>query len=246
MQTQVALKMYFEVKRKSSQGFSLRSLARRLKVSPSFLSRVLNGKKALPEHLRTKLARALDIEPELLNPQKVDEVTSAVEDWQIAEPQSKQILRNWFYIPILVMSTLADFDGTVESIARRLSLSVAAVEIALRELESLGLLKQVKGRYEKTATRFRITSAASLHLIRQFHDSMLIRAREELRAHQTPEEFERRLISGITVSASPEKVLEAKRRLAECMYEIANDLLASPGTEVYHLAVQLFPLTRES
>jgi uncharacterized protein (TIGR02147 family) len=245
METQAALKMYFEVKRKTSRGFSLRSLARRLQVSPSFLSRVLNGKKALPSHLRHKLAKALDVEPELLGPETTTtSVTSAVDEWEIAEPQSKQILRNWYYIPILELVMLSNFDGELESIARRLGLSLTTVGIAVRELVDLGLLKQVDGRHTKTKTLLRFTSATSLHLIRQFHDAMLTRAREELRLRQAEEDFERRLIIGITVTAAPEKVQEAKRRLAECLYEIANDLMSAPGTEVYHIALQLLPLTK--
>ncbi|RYZ95173.1 MAG: DUF4423 domain-containing protein [Proteobacteria bacterium] len=81
--------------------------------------------------------------------------------------------------------------------------------------------------------------------IRRFHASMLERAQRELQHAVNEEDFERRLITGITISASPEKIAAAKQRLAECLHEIANELIEDKGTEVYHLAAQLFPLTKK-
>ncbi|MGE0529324.1 MAG: TIGR02147 family protein [Bdellovibrionales bacterium] len=254
MQAHVALRRYFERKKRTSPGFSLRSLAARLEISPSFLSRIFNGKKPIPAELGAKLASALDVEPELLptaalssqptKPEPLKEVTSAVEDWEITETQALQVLRNWYYLPVLEFTTLKDFDGSVEQIATGLRLPLPVAEVALRELESLGLLRRVNGRYEKVHEKIRFTSAKTIPWIRKFHDNMMERAQAELRNATSEEEYQKRLITGITLTADPEKIQVARQRLAECLHEIANDLIASPGTEVYHLAVQLFPLTR--
>jgi uncharacterized protein (TIGR02147 family) len=250
METHAAFRMYFERKRKSSPGFSMRSLALRLKVSPSFLSRTLSGKKPIPADLQVKLAQALDIEPELLSDPRqsqrrsVSTVNPAIEDWAIADSEAIQILRNWYYIPILELTTLENFDGTAQAVSHRLNLSLPSAEVALRELVSLGLLKLEEGRYRKTDSKLRFTSAKSVHLIRKFHDDMMEKSQQELRTGLSDEEFHRRLIAGITVTCSPEAVQAAKRKLSACLHEIANDLTAAPGTEVYHLASQLFPLTR--
>ncbi len=246
--------MYFERKKKSSAAFSVRSLARRVGVSPSFLSRALNGKKTLPDELLRKLVSALDIEPELLAPaapkrkagSKSSEVSSSVEDWEISGVSGLQVLRSWFYLPILELTTLANFDGTAAMIARRLGLLPAEAEAALRELAAMGLLKFADGRYSKVNKKIRFTSAKSTQLIRRFHDEMLEKSQQELRNATSEDDFQRRLIAGITVSASPEGIQAAKRRLAECLHEIANELTETPGTEVYHLAGQLFPLTKGS
>ena len=251
MQTHAALKMYFNRKKKASPGFSMRSLARRLDVSASFLSRVLSGKKAIPPELLKKLALALDVEPELLSMKapkalkKAPEVNHAIDDWAMADMQATQVLRNWYNVPIVVMMTLENFDGSPETIARRLGLSKTTTEVALRELVSLGLVQKVGERFEKTESKLRITSSKSISVIRKFHDEMLEKSQQLLRQAGNEDDFQRRLITGITVSASPEKIQEAKGRLAEFLHELANDLIASPGTEVYHLAAQLFPLTKD-
>jgi uncharacterized protein (TIGR02147 family) len=251
MKTHAALKMYFDRKKKASPGFSMRSLARRLDVSASFLSRVLSGKKAIPPELLKKLAHALDVEPELLvsptarTSKKAPEVNTAIDDWGMADMRATQVLRNWYNVPIVVLATLENFDGRPESIARRLGLSKTTTEIALRELVSLDLLREVDGLYEKTENKLRITSSKSISVIRKFHDEMLEKSQQALRNAGDENEFQKRLITGITVSANPEKIQEAKGRLAEFLHELANDLIASPGTEVYHLAAQLFPLTKD-
>ena len=251
MKTHAVLAKYFARKKKASAGFSMRALAKRLDVSAPFLSRVLSGKKSIPPDFLEKLGRALDVEPELLAGllqdrvlKKGSEVSSPATDWPIADMQATQILRNWYNVPILEITTLANFDGTAATIARRLNLSLTSTEIALRELISLGLITVNEGRYEKTDRKLRITSAKSLAAIRHFHDEMLEKSQIELRVAQSDAEFQNRLITGITVSASPERVQEAKRKLADFLHELADDLSATPGTEVYHLAAQLFPLTK--
>lgn len=250
MDTHAAFKLYFERKRQSSPGFSLRALARRLKVSPSFISRILSGKKPIPSALREPLARALDIEPELLTSPaprkraKPSVVNPEVEGWSLADTAAYQILRNWYYIAILELTTLKDFDGRPETISRRLKLAPQTTDVALRELVGLKLLKLTDGKYSKTDAKLRFTSAKSSHLIRKFHDDLLQKSQQELRTALAEEDFQKRLITGITVSATPESVQAAKRKLAACLHEIANDLTAQPGTDVYHLAAQLFPLTK--
>jgi hypothetical protein len=101
------------------------------------------------------------------------------------------------------------------------------------------------GQFKKANVRLRWGSAKSLAEIRNFHDQMLAKAQETLRQQTEDADFQRRLITGITVSANPEKIEAAKRKLAECLHEIANDLTAEPGSAVYHISGQLFPLTKK-
>jgi uncharacterized protein (TIGR02147 family) len=260
MQTHEVLRKYFE-KRKANAGFSLRSLARRLEVSPSFLSRVLSGAKPVPYPLLLKLGTALDIAPEVftsikeahsqapepeLAPKKGKrKIKTALEDWDLASVDSVSILRQWYYLPILEFTTLGNYDGAAESIASRLGLSLGVVESALRELEHLGLLEWKKDRFVKTKEKLRWGSGKSVDEVRKFHDQMLARAQLELRRNGNPEDFALRFITGITLSTTPDRIAAAKKKLAECLHDIANELITDSGTEVYHLAAQLIPLTKK-
>lgn len=73
---------------------------------------------------------------------------------------------------------------------------------------------------------------------------MMKKAQEELMKKHSDIDFEKRLMTGITFTASPEKIRDVKKKLSDALHEIANDLIDDNGTEVYQLAAQLFPLTK--
>lgn len=251
------LQKYFAKKKAAAPSFTLRSLARKLAISPSFLSRVLSGKKSVPGAILPKLGAELDIEPEVLSgltqggasllaPRSRGRrpVKTSLRDWELAEPATQRVLRHWFYLPILECTTLADYDGKTETVARRLGLSLAVVDAAFRELRELGLLAERGGRWVKSRKKLRWGSAKSLPAVRGFHDQMLARAQAELRREGAEGCYQKRLITGITVTTSPEQISGAKLKLAEFLHALANELSDGEGTEVYQLAAQLFPLTR--
>lgn len=260
METHLILKKYFEQKKRFAAGYSLRSVARRLKVSPSFLSRVLNGQRPVPYAMLLRLEKILDIAPEVFAGLKaahqVDvegaaapargkrKVETAFESWEMASEESVRILREWHYLPLLQAASLKNFDGQIATLARRLGLRVNVAQRACVELVELGLMVKTGETYSSANKKLRWDSAKSVSEVRRFHHQMLERAQFELTRPQTPKDFSRRLITGITLSTSPQKIQAAKKRLAECLHEIANDLIPEDGgTEVFHLAAQLIPLT---
>jgi uncharacterized protein (TIGR02147 family) len=262
METHLILQKYFRKKKASQKNFTLRSLAQKLELSASFVSRVLSGQKAIPYWMLLRLRSTLDIEPEVfLSLKKAHSdviegetiptrgkvrIKTEIEDWELANNSSFNILRQWFYLAILEFTTLANYDGSTDLIADRLGLSTVTVEIALREMLSLGLIKTVDGKFVKTRKKLRWSTTKSQSEVRRFHDQMLAKAQLELRKEPSESAFARRFISGITLTTSPEKIEAAHKKLNDCLHEIANDLTDEQGTEVFHLAAQLFPLTKAS
>jgi uncharacterized protein (TIGR02147 family) len=263
METNRVLKKYFEKKKASHPGYSLRQLSLRIGVSPSFISRIFSGERPVPFPLLLRLCRELDIDAEMTQALREShlatleglpsakaplrgkaEIRTKMEEWEPGSKPFFQILRQWFYIPIMEFTKLNGFDGRIETIALRLGLSPTAVEIAVREMISLSLLKSENGLIKPMHRKLRLASPKALKEIRRFHDQMLGRAQQCLRTETDTDDFRRRLITGITVTASPEKIDEAKKKLGEFLYELANELTEEQGSEVYHIAVQLFPLTR--
>lgn len=258
MKVHSTLKKYLAKKQKSSPGFSIRALAKRLNISPSFLSRVFSGQKPLPFSLLVELRSILEIEAEvfeLLKEKYVENQTykslvatadfeSQLQSWDLVEKSSFSVLRQWFYLPILECTTLQNYDGTLQMIARRLGISEFAVQIAVNEMISLGLIKEKNGHYSKAKKKLRWGSSKTLNEVRTFHHQMMTKAQEELRTRTSDDDFSKRLITGITITASSKHIANAKKRLSEAIHEIANDLIGEDGDEVYHLSAQLFPLTK--
>lgn len=260
MLTHEVLNKYFQQKKRHAPGFSLRAVAKRLDVSPSFLSRIFSGQRPVPYALLLKMKTVLDIAPEVFaslreaHEVKIDDhasptkgkrtVKTSLDDWEMASQESVRILREWYFLPILQLASLQNFDGEMTTIAKRLGLKVAVARAACEELTELGLLERKAGRYSSANKKLRWDSAKSVTEVRRFHSSMLEKAKDSL--GQT-EDFERRLITGVTLTTSPEKILAAKQKLADCLHAIANDLMSDDesATEVFHLAAQLFPLTKK-
>jgi len=268
--THQILRKYFDRKRRTTAGASLRSIAKRLDLSPSFLSRILSGQKPVPYPVLAPLCQALDVEHEVFvtlkaayvpdgSPAEVQDcyrvagppkkgkrsVESSLEDWDLANAKTMLVLRQWFYLPILEFTTLETYDGDLAEMARRLGLPPPLVEIAVRELKEHGLLLEKNGKLVKTKKKLRWGSGKSVEQIRKFHDEMLERAQHELRNFSENADVENRLVTGITLTSSPEKVRALKGKLAEFLHELANELMEAEGEDVFHLSAQLFPLTRK-
>lgn len=267
MNTSELLESYLERKKAAQSGYSMRAFARDLGVSPAFVSLVLKGKKKLPIRLLGRTVKVLDLDLEsahalknsclpeglaegLINGYSFPEEGESVPamSWAIQDKRKLKALRHWFYVAILDFTTCDDYDGSVTTIAFRLGLSVPTVEVALRELLGLGLLVEKDGKLVKSTLDIRLASSQSQADIRRFHSQLLDKAKEELATKTSDEDFSRRLITGITIAANPEKIEIAKKMLSDCLHEIAALTKDGSATEVYHLAAQFFPLThrRES
>ena len=253
---------HFEKKQKANPGFSMRSLARTLDVSPSFVSRIFKGGRSIPYSMLSRLAEALDIDAEIFSKLKnlyLEEggevsapkrdklkVKTQLADWELPEKAGFLALKQWFYLPLLEMTTFAGFDGSSTVIAQRLGLAKETVEVALRELESVGLLKIEDGIPRKIARKLRWSTVKFLPAVRVFHDQMLARAQNLLRHEPDTDEHARRLITGLVVATTPEKIQKAKERLSDFLHELAEDLMdVDEPSEVYSLGAQLIPLTKK-
>ena len=78
--------------------------------------------------------------------------------------------------------------------------------------------------------------------MRDFHKQMLEMATQRL-ASVDPEDREGRDITGVSMAVDPMRVRVAKRKIAKFRKELMKYLEKGHRTEVYHLGIQLFPLT---
>ena len=174
-------------------------------------------------------------------------MSTELESWSLSEAQSLKALRNWHYLPILEYTSLSRFDGTSQDIASSLGLAHETVEVALRELVSLGLLdRKEDGKLRKTKAKLRWSSAKAVREIGAFHKAMMQKACESL-TNKQQSEYERRLITGVTLTLPLHKVKQAKSRINEFINELANELIEEEdlSSEVYHLATQFFPISTQ-
>lgn len=253
------LKRFFERKKTFTPAYSLRALARDLQMSPAFLSEVFAGKKRLAFERIARVAQILDMDPEAVLDLKQTYVPEKLQkslqlrNKKKRKPKSERvligkrsfkILRQWYYLAILDLTTCADYDGTVEQLAERLQLHLETASVATRELIALGLLVREEGKLKKSHESMRFASAVPREDIRNYHSQMLDKAKSAL-GNLEEDVWAKRMITGISCAADPQKIEIAKKKLSDCLHEISEYLSEGEGcTEVYHLSAQLFPVTK--
>ena len=248
-------------KQKTHPGYSLRALARDLGVSSSFVSAFFAGRKPVPFDRVDEICRRLEMDNF-----GADNLKQAIALHQISESQREMLtggqarqwasqvygqaskkdldLRaKWYYIAILDLSSCSDFVSDVKWIARRLKIALGDASEGVEFLLRAGYLQEVDGRWQKKERHLRLPCPNSVKTVREFHKSYMLKAIQTMQEQTSPEEFARRLVTGVVIASNPENIAEAKRRLELALVEITQILVRGQCTEVYHLGVQLNPLT---
>lgn len=242
----------------------MRAFASQVGLTQSALSQVLSGKKNLSVESATRIANKLG-----LNEVEIEYFRTLVQIETTKDPDLKESLYNrarsinpqrdvreltveffrmiadWYHLPIKNMVDLDRFEFTPANVARRLGISKLESEAAIERLIRLEMIEadpEKKGRYKKVAQYTVTRSAVPSEAIRRFHRQMLEKAIESLET-QTPEE---KIVGSETFSIS-EEVLPEANRLAEEFFQKMTALSAKSKkrTQVYHLGVQFFNLTKE-
>lgn len=247
-------------------GMSVRGVAGRLEITPSYWSKILRGKKPVPPALLPKIVKVLRLDTQqvaqlqrsILQRIERDQLMPATglrttnkrkkaptETYRNLETSEIWLLKEWFYIPILNFCTLPKAGTDIKGIASGLGLKTEQVREAIQKLVQHGYLKQEKnGRLARTEQKLRLPTTKSLAQVRDYHAALLQRAGEELK-NISDEDFARRLISAVNFAGSSKKMKEARLILEEAMYQVAN-LMADDHDcdEIYQLSLQIFPMTK--
>lgn len=251
--------------KKERPGMSLRAVARRLNVTPSYWSKVLRGERALSQKLLPRVVKVLgmdvqqiaelqksilsDIESAQLAPATGlrltgDKSTSPVAGYRELGESQYWLLEEWFHIPVLNALTLEPRPG-IQEIAERLRIPEAKVRECVRRSLDTGFLRVSDGRLERSDLQIRFPTHRSHPRVRGYHSAMIRRAHSEISGASAHENFDGRLISSVCFTGSKEKLQAARSILEEALYRAANLMAQEPNCdEVYQLNVQLFPLTK--
>jgi uncharacterized protein (TIGR02147 family) len=258
----VILNKYFRRKNRENRTFSMRWLARHLEVSPSLISLVMSGKRSLNLELAERLSSLLDIDDE--NKQKLVKAVLKKQglkkdiylqslnspdagltlDWEAAPRTQFDLLKAWYYTAILDCTSLTDYDGTTEFIALKLDLDHSIVKDAFELLKRHHLLIFADGKWVKSVRFLEFSSLTQKDSIRKFHADHLENAKRVLNTQTAEKDLEGRMVTGLTITGTQQQVAEARQRIADFMQQMAKEFGSSQPDQVYHVAVQLFPLTK--
>lgn len=242
--------------------YSLRSFARDLEVSPSWMSEVLNSKKGMSRAKATSLATllglsAVEAEAFALSAQAAHSRSAtaredAVQRLKKLEKKSSIVKKmseedmtiagSWYFNAILELIEV-NKAATPEWIAKRLRLPGNLVAAALDKMLGLGWVRNEAGQlsvsFSESETDYDLPSAS----IKNYHDEVMDQAKLalfELGVH------EREFIN-MTVAFDSGKLAEAKRAIRAFQKDFAEKFYQpeQKSNSVYQLSVQLFRLDRD-
>lgn len=259
------LKKIFDSKRRESPGFTLRATAVRLSLSHSQLSRILSGQRTFPLSRTKDFIKVLHMDSAqkrqlhqliaaTLPAQELEQQTKirmdtgsegSLERYEILNRKSLRLLEKWHHIAVLDLSTTKGFRADMDWVARRLGLSPGEVEESVALLAELGLIRfDAEGNWRKTDLHIHLPADRSLAVVREYHIQYLEKAMVCLRSENTENDFEARLMTGLIVAADTGRIEAAKAILNEALIKAAQVLSEQDGEQLYHLGLQLFPITR--
>ena len=235
-------------------SYSLRSFARSLDVSHTYLSLVMNGKRKVSRKRTLQFSQALQLDDQITDAllqnaagssekQKLSQADEKV-SFAILELDRFRMMSQWYYIAIMDLTLLERFESTPEWIAQELGISIPAVKNALERLERLNLIQQRNGRWTKTHSKMVVPTKNPEKAIREYHLQMIQKASAELEFGNAGE-FERRDITGTTIAADPALLPEAKKRIAKFRRGLLKFLASGQRQKLYQLNVQLFSLSKQ-
>ncbi|MBX2986971.1 MAG: TIGR02147 family protein [Bdellovibrionaceae bacterium] len=231
------LQQKLEAVQKKNPSFTLRSLARRITLSPGALSEILQGKRRVSLRKAHQILESIQATPEekdrILAPAKALKQNKRA----VLPPEAREGLNRWHYFALLAAhEMMLEPPPPAGELAKRLDLPLKDVEHALHWLQSQGLLqKGPNGRWVSQGPAWAPDKDAPLavHL-----DGLALaeKAARELPGQAC--EF-----SALTFPADAEKMELARREIQRFQDRMAKLMSASEHVDtVFRLSLQLFPV----
>jgi plasmid maintenance system antidote protein VapI len=228
----------------ANEKYSLRAYARSLRIAPSALSAILNGKRPVTHKMKLRLGLSLGLSPQDLGHFQESKTQGHTLKFQQLALDTYAVISDWYHYAILELTHLKNFRTDPKWIAKSLGITTSEVNIAVERLQRVGLLKIENDSWLDTtpdghATNIQgdLTSAASRKLQRQILEKS-IRALDDI-------PIAKRDHTSMTMAINPEDLPEAKEKITRFRRELCAffEKRGRP-TQVYQLAVSLYPVTQ--
>ena len=229
-------------------AYSLRSFARALDISPSFLSKIINGQRRITDSIFDKLTTNLNLDPQLI--QSFKDSDESLSDSKIEfnnlQLEYFKIISDWYHYAILELTHVQDFQNSPNWIASKLGITVNQAKSAVDRLLNLELLEIKDNTLATTSggnttTKNEFTDLA----FKKMQDDLLKKALQSL----WNEDISKRDHTSISMAIDPADIIEVKKRLAKMRRGICQ-FLERPErkkpTQVYNLSLSFFALSKES
>lgn len=218
---------------RGNERYSVRAFAKYLELDSSSLSQILSGKRFLSERKMKEICSKIGI----VAP-GVSRSDSA--DYNLLKLDSFSVISDWYHFAILDLTLLKTFKNDVKWIAQKLSIQPFEALTAIERLKRLGMLIEEKGRLTKgqgfyTNYSEGVTSAA----LKEYQRQVIKKALHSV--DNCPQD--RKDITSMTIAVNSKRLKEAKEKIKIFRRDLCAFLEEGEGDSVFHLALQLYPVT---
>ncbi len=243
-------------KQENFPHYSMRSLARDLGISPSYLSKILNGKKGLPLKYIGEIEKRLDLDQierkkleTLVKKEPVETSTSKSSTERLVkyEPFGDgdiRLLEKWYYLAILDLTTCDNFIYDLDWMSERLGIGKSILKDSIKWLLDQGYLKEDCSSIRKSTLKLRFPASKSKNEIRNYHSQCLKKAINTMESKNSDKDYKERAIHTISIAGNPDNLKAAQEILISALYEAAELLSEGECTELYQLNINQIPITR--
>jgi uncharacterized protein (TIGR02147 family) len=244
------LRVEYARRREKNPQYSLRAFARSLRIRSGPLSEILNKKRRLSVKLGARLAERLGLSPQDAERflSSIRAQTGAGAAATVGEKQAYQqlsadtffLISDWYHYSLMSLAETHGFRSDPKWIAARLGVSVTEIKAAIERLLRLGLLREDQGELSAAGSFSFLPRPLPSAALRKYHRQVLelaIRAIDEV-------PLESRDVTSITLAVDPGKLRLASEAIKRFRRELAGLLETGQRTEVYHLNIQLIPITQ--
>ncbi len=235
----------FSNRKRKNPKYSLRALAKSLGINPSTLSRILNHRQGLSEHLIHRVGCKLHLtDDEISRYQKLHKRTKSSSQRPVyLDTETFLKIIDLQYYAIMNLLAVDGFTPDFKWMAKKLRTSEVTVKKAWATLEQIGLIKKdADGKWFRlyADTTNIPEKKVQLHAYRDLQIQILQRAIQSLHL----DAGDRRDNSALTIAVDSSLLPEAMRRITRFRRSLSAFLQSGKRKDqVYSLAIALFPLT---
>ena len=235
------LQFEFSKRVRKNSRYSLRAFASALDISPSALSAILREKRPLTDKMIVRLSTRMGLSPKDAK-KYLKRREIAAPTYQQLENDEFEILSNGVYNAILELMKTSDFDPSDLAIAKRLQTPVNEIKFALERLQRLGLIEQTREGFRDLTPGF--TSRLKENYTDSARKAMQVSLREKAIRSVAKDPVHLRNHTSMTFAVDVQDLPEAYELIKNFRRDMDRLFaLSEKKTEVYQLAVSLFPLS---
>ena len=230
-----------------NENYSLRAFARSLNCDPSYLSKVLNGKKNISKNFIQRISLTLNLPPEetnlFINNQDAQIEDDECPEYNFIAHEKFKLLSEWYYDAILEMAKLPDNKASSSWISQQLGIKEELVNEALERLIQFELIEIKSGRLVDL-TQGHTTNikdfAYSTLANRSYQRQILNKSITSLETIP----IDKRDHSSIMMATNTEKLIQAKKMIKNFRRKLCQFMEDVDDYDcVYQLSLSIFPIT---